>query len=245
MWHQLGHMRKPIAETVESVEEYVRDEFDRFYTQEKVARVFAREAVDLFGSATLGCFIEPSCGDGALIRAFGEQFEGLYPKTCKVERCITFDIVTDPKFDAGKMFEAKVSSFRGDWLERYQAFAGKADLILANPPFAKSVPGKKPGSIKREAIIQQHVEAMHAALAEGGLCGVLSAQRFLAQPRTEWLKNAARPFKIQQLSPRPSFTEDGKTDMSEYVLTWWEKVNGSVHAPETKFEWLEWKEETP
>lgn len=219
-------------------EEYKRDALDRFYTDPALALVFAREALKLFGSKRIEYFLEPSCGSGALIGALGlaAQAEGT-----TVDWCHAVDLDPSCVPDSSGLECPHFKFTNGAWLDVRSEHVARADLILANPPFAKTVPGKKPNSKKRIAIIQEHVQAMHASLSDGGLCGVLSRQSFLGKPRDKWLSSVARPFKIQQLSPRPSFTENGRTDGAEYILTWWEMFEGSVHAPSTEFEWLRWK----
>ena len=231
-------MRKPVPPPPE----YQRDDLDRFYTQRPVADVFAREALKLFGSKRIEYFIEPSCGDGALINALGRaaKADGVTVDWCHAVDCDPAIRTVPSPLD----LECEHFSFaNNDWLDEATAQKGKADLILANPPFAISQLNEESGKERRVAIIQKHVEAMLSSLTNGGLCGVLAAQRFLGTPRDEWLCDVARPFKIQQLCPRPSFTLDGKTDVSEYVLCWWEMYEGSAHAEKTTFEWLKWQKE--
>lgn len=223
-------------------EKYVRDELDRFYTDPRVAAVFAREAIKLFGRRRIGLFIEPSIGGGALSKAVADEAR---IAAVKIDFTLAVDVVRDPALQFAEGL-GEVKYVEEDWLTLASKYVGGADLIVTNPPFAKSVPAttgraKKAGKMKQVAVIQDHVKANFAALAEGGLLGVLSRQSFHGQPRDVWLSEEARPFKIQQLSPRPSFTANGKTDSAEYVLSWWEKSEGSVHAPKTQFEWLRWK----
>lgn len=232
-------MRKPV---VDPKPEYQRDELDRFYTQKPVADLFAREALKLFGGKKIEYFIEPSCGDGALINALGRAAKEYH---VTVDWCHAVDI--DPARKGGPDSSDLVcdhySFAHNDWLDEATAQVGKADLILSNPPFAESVLNEGSGKERRVAIIQKHVEKMLASLTQGGLCGVLAAQRFLGKPRDTWLSTIARPFKIQQLCPRPSFTANGKTDMSEYVFCWWEMFDGDASAKETTFEWVRWRQE--
>ncbi len=218
--------------------EYVRDANDRFFTPPALAAAFAREAVEQFGSGVVPHFVEPSYGSGNLIYALGEALEAEFPTTARVDLLTAVDVIPSP-------IEAKGTFRRNDfrviadcdWLD--VRLEKPADLILSNPPFAKLVSTKK-GTLTSKAIIQQHVEKMLNSLAPDGLCGVLCAQRFLGEPRAHWLKNVARPFLIQQICPRPGFTDNGKSDMSEYVFCWWENIDGSCNAKETKFDWLWW-----
>lgn len=199
----------------------------------------------MFGSKVIEYFIEPSCGNGSIVNALGRaaQADGT-----RIVWCHTVDI--DPSVDNSidgfsfpDLQAERVSFAQNDWLDEATAQQGKADLILSNPPFAITERSAKSGKERRVAIIQKHVEKMLSSLSNGGLCGVLAAQRFLGKPRDTWLSSVARPFKIQQLCPRPSFTANGKTDMSEYVFCWWEMFEGSAHAEETTFEWIKWERE--
>lgn len=232
-------MRKPAAPPPD---EYERDELDRFYTKKPIADLFAREALRLFHEKRIAYFIEPSCGDGALINALGRaaKEQGVTVDWC---HAVDLDPLRKGGPDSSELDCLHFSFASNDWLDEAKSQKGKANLILSNPPFAKTERSVKSGKDRRVAVIQKHVEAMLDSLAEGGLCGVLAAQRFLGKPRDQWLMRCARPFKIQQVCPRPSFTTDGKTDMSEYVFCWWEKFQGSTHAEETTFEWVRWQQE--
>lgn len=217
---------------------YERDEHDRFFTKPELARAIAwavvgqvwRSESPEVDSYTL---LEPSCGSGNLITA-------LHATGLKLKSVTGVDVVLAPEL---AKVPCPIKFVQGDWLQVAPRYRSKADIIISNPPFARLEPAKKKGSKgRRVAIIQSHVEAMHVALKEGGVCAVLAAQRFLGHPRSKWLKNLARPFKVLQLTPRPSFTLDGGTDMSEYVVAFWRKVDGSVNADRTDFDWLEWEE---
>jgi hypothetical protein len=103
-----------------------------------------------------------------------------------------------------------------------------ADLIIGNPPYM---------------LAEQFVDAALARLNFDGHVAFLLRLSFLGgQKRADTLWSRRDLRWLLPITPRPSFTQDGKTDASEYALYVWERGyhgNAEILAP------LRWRNESP
>lgn len=85
----------------------------------------------------------------------------------------------------------------------------KYDLIIGNPPYKHA---------------EQFVHKSLSALTKDGLLVYLLRLNFLeGQKRTKSLWEIHPPFLVSVCSKRPSFTDNGKTDMTAYAFFAWDK----------------------
>lgn len=127
---------------------------------------------------------------------------------------------------------------QADWLDDYAEVSLAMEnyatehptLIVGNPPYNEA---------------QKHIEAALDRLrrAYGGPHYVAFLLRIgflggLSRARGFWQQNP--PIWVWSVAPRPSFTEDGKTDGSEYAVIVWKVDQGKVVRRSTQFDWLMW-----
>jgi 23S rRNA G2069 N7-methylase RlmK/C1962 C5-methylase RlmI len=107
------------------------------------------------------------------------------------------------------------------------------DLVIGNPPFGLHVEGRK----LPKPIALEHIQAGLRCLLPGGHLVFLLRQSFAAsRERYEKLFKRHRPERVWNLVQRPSFTEDGQTDMHEYACF----VFGAESAQQTLTDWMDW-----
>lgn len=138
----------------------------------------------------INSILDPAAGSGALI----EGIEGA--------RIVATDI--DDRHSSS-LLKITPDVYIGDFLESSTRVLGTFDIVLANPPyylaeeFVKHSMGHNSDSVQ--------------AFADDGY--FLLRLNFLAsKKRREWLR-AYKP-NVYVLSKRPSYTEDGRTDGTEY-----------------------------
>jgi hypothetical protein len=138
--------------------------------------------------------LEPGCGDNQpfLVHALGEK--------CRSWRgCDVRDV---------KAVDDRIVVLQGDFLEgdpigRYESF----DVIIANPPFVQAA---------------EFAQKSISLLSDLGCAVFLCRQSFHTRTKTRdefWEDNP--PIHVSTISPRPSFTGDGKTDGAEYAFYVW------------------------
>ena len=80
-------------------------------------------------------------------------------------------------------------------------------LFLSNPPYS---------------LAQEFVTKMLSERGKDTIVAVLLRLNFLgSQKRHNWWKATGAPSALRVVSKRPSFTDDGKTDMTEYAWYIW------------------------
>jgi hypothetical protein len=149
--------------------------------------------------------LEPSAGDGSIVRELRGWVEGQGAAPLDV---VTVDI--DPAVGADV-----TGDFLGvvDATEAARRLGGPADLIITNPPFRHA------WEFARQALYQPA-----GLLAPGGALALLLRLNFLGgQRRAAWHRD--HPADVFVLPKRPSFTDDGKTDATEYAWFVWEAWN--------------------
>lgn len=96
------------------------------------------------------------------------------------------------------------------------------DLVLMNPPFSKA---------------QEHITTCLQKVRPGGLLVSLVPLAFVhTQKRAMWYRRTP-PNEVICISPRPSFSGDGGTGKTEYVLICWTKG----HKGRTFLSWTKWQ----
>lgn len=106
----------------------------------------------------------------------------------------------------------------------------KYDAILMNPPFV---------------LAQEFVEKAIGQLSPWGVLVLLARQSFHRKTKARksfWEKYP--PYHVATISPRPSFSGDGKTDGSEYAYYVWAPWRAALRCEQggftTSLGWLEW-----
>lgn len=149
---------------------------------------------------------DPCCGEGAFVDAAAEAWHGEYLRSGG--GC-------DPE---GLQFSGNDIAKGFDFLTRDPA--STPSLIVTNPPY-----------LIAEGFFHRSI----GIVREGGHVAFLLRLSFLGGQRraeTIWSKRNLRW--LAPITPRPSFTPDGKTDAAEYALFVWERGftgNAEILAP--------------
>lgn len=176
-----------------------RHESDDYQTNLELTRAICQRLSALIAPPQK--VIEPSAGLGRFIIATREQWPNSYITglDCRQE-CVQ------------TMHQAKADNVViGDWSDpTTEALQGPFDLIIGNPPYY---------------VAEEHVHLAKTRLAPGGALAFLLRMAFLSsQQRVKTLWQPPSELKyLMPLAQRASFTEDGKTEHSEYAVYVWEK----------------------
>ncbi len=236
--------RARVAKAAEPTKE--RDPLDRFYTDDRLARLIAEQAARMAPDART--FLEPSSGGGAFLRAMRLAWglsrdhwyvmaSGAHMPTGNYWGVHAIDLDPGAREPAAT---ANAEFVNLPFLEWRGQPAGGYDVILANPPFAAPpLPGKDRG----EPIAADHVLHALGMLSVGGVMACLIRQSFLATQDRAKLFARYCPAAVDMLVERPSFTADGKTDQHEYCVIYWQRESRLLfRRPEsTILRWLSWK----
>ena len=197
---------------------YKRDELDRFYTPDALATACIEALAAEEGPITRA--FEPSVGGGAFVKA-------LAAAGCKRRGGCDVDPDADGFNYLSQHKHTGRPGFVCDFLELTPehiaaSMGGSCTGVIGNPPY-------------RDA--EAHLR--HALDVSDRHVAFLLRSSFLAsQKRSRDLWAWAPLRKVWVISPRPSFTGDGRTDGSEYSLIWLDKLH---HTPAT-LGWLsEWR----
>lgn len=113
-------------------------------------------------------------------------------------------------------------------------FPWKFDLIVGNPPF-----GSPEERNLAEMIIHHALDNLLAA--NGQMLLLLRSSFTSSRTRYDNLFSKVagkRPYAVYALVERPSFTQDGKTDATDYSLFHWDNRRTVNY---TRLEWLSWQ----
>jgi hypothetical protein len=161
--------------------------------------------------------LEPSAGTGNLVRAAKE----VWPQA----RILAVDLYD--KHHRALLAAGVTSYITGDFLTQ-DVRGFDADVSLSNPPFSDAEAHVK------HALAQLRDGAWHVALlpttflcAQRRARGLYGNVEPVLEDETTWPMNrrgewAGLKF-VMPLAERPSFTDDGKTDMVEYAIFIWQK----------------------
>jgi hypothetical protein len=153
---------------------------------------------------------DPCCGDGVFVDAAAEAWHEQYLRSgpCTEERCGT----------GGLQFSGNDLATGWDFLARKPV--STPSLIVSNPPFL---------------LAESFVHRALKLIAHGGHVAFLLRLSFLGgQGRADSLWSARNLRWLAPITPRPSFTPDGKTDAAEYALFVWQRGyvgNAELLAP--------------
>ena len=146
--------------------------------------------------------IDPAAGRGALLDAVNVFDPSL--------RCIGAEINAEHVAYVRKAHQC----IEGDFLGHISVLA--PDLWLSNPPYS---------------LAQEFVTKMLGNRGPGTITAVLLRVGFLgSQKRQAWWQ-AHPPAALRILSARPSFTDDGRTDNSEYAWYIWNPPTRDMGLP--------------
>jgi hypothetical protein len=139
--------------------------------------------------------VEPTCGDGAFVRALRKQYF-IDTKIAAVD--------IDPQYETAALKSGASKFIHADFLSLPAAALTHVDLIVGNPPFSAAA-----------AIIAKCVREAPAAIV-----AFILPVGFVGQTKERnadfWKACPIRYF--APIHPRPSFTNDGRTDRMEYAL---------------------------
>ncbi len=200
-----------------------RNANDAYYTPDALALGIARRARETFGD--FGLVIEPSAGAGAFVRAAQDVWPEAYLYAVEPSEGAPMPVVS-----SSLTFERR--TWENSLVLDHLANAGRA-LICGNPPY--NLPGDGRGDNPTTA--ERHVQIALDRMRDGDVLAFLLRLAFLSGgSRIERLHDKQRLAALWPVTPRPSFTEDGKTDGSEYGVFVW--VKG--HAGLTDMRPLRW-----
>lgn len=169
---------------------------DAYYTPRAAAQELLQELAPLLAETTYGVVVDPACGRGALLDAVALEL----PKY-KWEERIGYEI--DP--DAAAYTRKHPHGVIGvDYLTTN--VGPQVDLFISNPPFSLS------HEFVTKMLDERGPYTYVACLLRLGFLG--------SQKRADWWR-AHTPDALRILSKRPSFTDDGRTDNSEYAWYVW------------------------
>lgn len=146
--------------------------------------------------------LEPSCGTGAFLKAssytwYGASITGIDINEEYVKSCV-------------KNTPANYV-FANDFLNMAEDRDFKFDLIIGNPPYSLA-----------EEFVQKGLTLLEK---DGHLAFLLRLSFLASKERSQRLyRNSTNFYGIMPIAGRPSFTEDNKTDGSEYAVFIWKNA---------------------
>ncbi len=183
-----------------------RNDSDAYYTPDALALAIARRTQESLGY--FNTVIEPSAGAGAFVRA---------------ARTVWGDseiVAIEP--DERSTPDAQADAWVGGTWENFEhdlSDAGRV-LVIGNPPY--NLPGDGRGENPTTA--ERHVLLALDRMRDGGVLVFLLRLSFLSGGARIRRLHMQHPLAaLWPVTPRPSFTLDGKTDGSEYGVFVWRK----------------------
>jgi hypothetical protein len=144
--------------------------------------------------------IEPSAGLGRFVIASKEQWPNAHMTALDIrEECLV------PLKNAGAD-SVLIESWEDDLPEFKEPF----DLIIGNPPYYRA---------------EEHIHLAKKRLRQGGHLAFLLRMAFLSSQKrvkTLWQPPSELRY-LMPLAQRASFTDDGKTEHSEYAMYIWQR----------------------
>jgi predicted RNA methylase len=218
-----------------------RPVLDQFYTPPKLAGAILDRCIreGFVEPATAADYLEPSSGRGAFVHAILEQCPGAFVTAVDLDpeaaRFAVPQKAEHPDAAGGRVHFVQADFL--EWAPKIELEPPERDagyrLIIGNPPFAAPVEGRT----KPKPIALDHVLAALPLLHPEGRLVFLLRQSFAAsQDRWDRLFKRHRPERLWYLVQRPSFTEDKRTDSSDYAVF----VFGAEPAQQTLADWLDW-----
>jgi hypothetical protein len=199
---------------------------DAYTTQPELTLAIVRRLKDdLFASDPPSRVLEPSVGSGSFVQALRTVFQQSFIVGVDINPQVPGLTLCDRSV-VGDFLTTEPTQLLGDSCER---IADKFNLVVGNPPFAVTVPGRKYG----EPIWHEHVAR---ALGCGTTTAMLLRLSVLggAKRRAWWY---AHPYdRLYVVRPRPSFTEGG-TDNAEYGVFVWRHDS----AQQRHHGWIDWR----
>lgn len=151
--------------------------------------------------------IEPSAGSGSFVRAI----RAVWPKSM----LLAVDLHPE---NARPLHKAGATSYASGRWQTQDVGGFGADLIVGNPPFSEA---------------EEHIAHALNVVSPAGFVAMLLPASFLSsQGRCRRLWTPQEPGSligfggvryVFPLAERPSFTDDGATDMSEYLCIVWKR----------------------
>lgn len=206
-----------------------REILDRYYTPELLAQKIIERLLQLFPeiksnkSNGLGpTILEPSAGQGVFVKAVRSQ--------CPTAWIDAVDLDAEQKTALGQLadgvFVDDFANFKREPFNVNAAYGEGAapkrqgyDLIIGNPPYS---------------LAEEHVRHAISLLAEGGILAFLLRINIRGSGQRLAFFDEYPHYLDFALVPRPGFKLAGKTDMTEYAVFVWRKMNGRTMP----FGWL-------
>lgn len=189
-----------------------RKEHDAYYTDPKLAQAICKRLKESILPITgVDVVIEPSAGEGAFVNAAYCELA----TNAKIPSIIAIE----PYYN-GEPFHADLF-LKERWEDvKLNISSAHKHLVLGNPPF--NLPGD--GKRDRPSTAERHVLLALERIPNGSYVAFLLRSSFHAgKGRIERLHSKHNLRALWPVTPRPSFSEDGKTDMAEYSVFVWEK----------------------
>lgn len=172
-----------------------RSKHDFYPTEPALARAIVQNVCSVYGNR-FETALDPGAGDGVFGQALHEVNYFARTRTTGVD----IRDLSPPQVGYDKWIpNTDFLTWQSD--QRY-------DLIIGNPPYG--------------ALAERFVEHGMTMLQNGGVMAFLCRLSFIASQRRAFGLFAKYPLDCMWvLSPRPSFTGDGKTDADEYAVFVW------------------------
>jgi len=184
---------------------YVRRPHDAYPTFPAVAKAIVRR-VAMFCPTPRG-ILEPTAGEGAFVDACRETFPAAKIGAVDIDAAMK-----------EKCIDAGANAFlNSDILTVDGAQIAKFDLIIGNLPFADSA------KILKHLMEVANEAALGAILLPVSFFGWTVGSPKFPTPRDAAFWKVCRIVYFAPIAPRPSFTNDGRTDRMEYGLFLFQK----------------------
>ena len=146
-----------------------------------------------------GYVCDPAAGDGALLRVALDAGLDVLGYEINGKLALDADMHIDPE-RGGVILD--------DYLKVDRSVHPAPALFLSNPPYS---------------LAQEFITKMLLERGADTIVAVLLRLNFLgSQRRHSWWKATGAPSALRVVSKRPSFTGNGKTDMTEYAWYIWD-----------------------
>lgn len=198
----------------------VRRDHDAYMTPPALASAIVNRLRDSIIPTAPMKIIEPACGEGDFIAP------------CKAVWPEASIVAVDIRAEVAEKIQAFGAKFvHSDYLAIPTKALASADLIISNPPFNR---------------FAEFVLHSLSGMRDGAYLVMLMRLGMLAWTEDKqdgfWKDVYPDLIGCAPICPRPSFTDDGKTDSQEYGIAVWQKGAGSnvdiTHSVPIKWAWL-------